>query len=500
MTWASWGLSSVLWNFCTTEVFYSSGKEREFLLHWSSKQLMFDCCNLQKISWDSKAAPDKLWLGEQTPEYSVLRFVKHFLLGRQETKGWCKCLLTALNSSPHQLIALIHKQVLSFRPGWHRTASESILVPLSMFSSLSLFHSLTPYIQTFLPPSLPIQSLTLSFILFCIPPTLASLLLSLFLPQSLSLTSCPPPLHPHSALTPTLCPSLPFFLPLFLSSFLLLSFSHPPRCVNVNLLKTWPLICWRQILHPLSSSETTSRQRKTSLYQTGKKANQCFLSQCLKLQGCCQGCSFCPWRKFDWELHRSMQSLSFVTLRMVLLEANVLSTTQQPLWKHLCSIQLGPAYSERGQLNWNHTRTTTTKQLEPQRRWFDDSFQMSCNSFISVDEAHCCDTSGSLRILIGRHSKATRVQTRTCEATLVQIRHVNTNTNWTCFSCLYLVILAGCVLSTEYSHLKEPNMRGRYRERERERRDQTSHYYISDSAILRCSAPPQQDRKSSGCF
>ena len=38
----------------------------------------------------------------------------------------------------------------------------------------------------------------------------------------------------------------------------------------------------------------------------------------------------------------------------------------------------------------------------------------------TVDEAHCCDTSRSLRILIGR--QRARVQTRTFEATLVQIR------------------------------------------------------------------------------
>ncbi len=48
----------------------------------------------------------------------------------------------------------------------------------------------------------------------------------------------------------------------------------------------------------------------------------------------------------------------------------------------------------------------------------------------------------------------------TCEVTLVQIRHVSTYSNWTCFSCLYLEILVGCILSTEYSHSKDPNKHG----------------------------------------
>ncbi len=47
-----------------------------------------------------------------------------------------------------------------------------------------------------------------------------------------------------------------------------------------------------------------------------------------------------------------------------------------------------------------------------------------------VDEAHCCDTSRSLRILIGQHCKATSSKegaTRTCKLTFVQNGYVQYN-------------------------------------------------------------------------
>ncbi len=97
-----------------------------------------------------------------------------------------------------------------------------------------------------------------------------------------------------------------------------------------------------------------------------------------------------------------------------------------------------------------------------------------------VDEAHCCDTSRSLRILIGWHSKATSSKQGCKNLHLWS----NSCTDQMCeysYQLNLLLLLVPCntpgmLLSTEYSHSKEPNMRWQIHT-ERERRDQTSLYY-----------------------
>ena len=55
---------------------------------------------------------------------------------------------------------------------------------------------------------------------------------------------------------------------------------------------------------------------------------------------------------------------------------------------------------------------------------------------------------------------------------------VNTVTNWTCLSYLYLAILRGRILSTEYSHIWENRLCVM-----KLHRDQTSHYYREEQTL-----------------